>query len=350
MANANSEPMTIFVGAPMSGPLNGFGKQISAGVRAAAAVHRRDIDDSQIEFSFQDDACQKNQAVAIAENLVRQHAKMMIGHVCSVTSIGVSDIYADNKIVMLSAASSNSRLTERGLHYVFRVSGRDDVQAVAATKLMTEWFAKSQFVVVFEDEVSGKGHSEQFIKKMAETGRTPAAVYPLKDVSDVNSIVDSPAFRAAAVVYYAGHQPQELAAVLKAAREKGIGAQFLSNDGANNRALWNSAGDAAEGLLFTFDPDYAAAPAAETAVAELKTLGEGSNGFALPAFAAAEILIQAASELRKHPETDLDAYLHATRFRTALGPVSFDAKGDFAEFYSVIYRWRAGQVVLEKTR
>jgi branched-chain amino acid transport system substrate-binding protein len=271
-----------------------------------------------------------------------------MGHVCSISSIPASVVYAKNKILMLSAASSNSALTERGLHYVFRVSGRDDLQAAAAAKLMSERLGQAPFVVVFEDDVSGQGHSGQFIKKMAEVGRKPTGIFPLKEVADIQSIVDAPAFRAAAVVYYAGHQPQELAALLKAARGKGITAQFLSNDGANNKAVWTAAEGAAEGLLFTFDPDYARASSAEAAVAELKSVGAGSGGFTLPAFASAEILIQAASELRKKPSTDLDAYLHATQFQTALGPVSFDAKGDFSQFHSVVYRWKAGEVVLEQ--
>jgi branched-chain amino acid transport system substrate-binding protein len=341
-----ADPITIHVAAPLSGPQENFGKQVRAGVDAALADHKAEVERNGVTVVFEDDGCDKDRAVKIANDLVAAHAQLVLGHVCSVSSIPASAIYAANRVLMLSAASSNALLTERGLPFVFRDSGRDDVQAVAAARLMATTFRTGTFVVIYEDDITGKGHSTQFMKRVSALGRQPSAVYALRDAADIPAIVADATFREAAVVYYAGHQPAELGALLKQARETNVAAQFISNDGANNRAVWTASDGRAEGLLFTFDPDYAHAPAAAQAVATLKATGADAGGFTLPAYAAAEILIDVAGALRDRADLDMNRYLHEQTFETAIGPVSFDAKGDFAQFHSVVYRWSNGEVVL----
>jgi branched-chain amino acid transport system substrate-binding protein len=340
---ARAESVKIYVVAPLTGAQESFGNQIGLGVRAAIADNQATLADKQIEFRFIDDRCEKESAIKIAEELAEGHARLVLGHVCSVASIPAAPIYEAHKIVMLSAASSNSALTESGLSYVFRVSGRDDLQAESASAMMKGRFPNATFAVLFEDDISGQGHSAQFVRKMSELGRAPVVMLPIKGAGEVPAVVTHAELQRADVIYYAGHQPEILGLLLKTARQQGIRAQFLSNDGANNKAVWSFSDGAAQGLLFTFDPKHARQSTAKAAMATLKKAGSKGDGFTLPAYAAAEILVQAAMKMRDDPSADPQTYLHTTTFNTALGPVSFDAKGDFRQFHGMIYRWSDGE-------
>ena len=50
---------------------------------------------------IEDDPCDPQQAVAIANLIVGQQIKYVDGHACSGSSIPASDVYADNSILMM---------------------------------------------------------------------------------------------------------------------------------------------------------------------------------------------------------------------------------------------------------
>ena len=61
---------------------------------AAAAINDTGgVNERKIKIVVEDDACDPKQAVAI---------KYVDGHACSGSSIPVSDVYADNSILMMS--------------------------------------------------------------------------------------------------------------------------------------------------------------------------------------------------------------------------------------------------------
>ncbi len=74
--------------------------------------------------SIEDDVCDPKQAVAVANLIVGQQIKFVDGHACSGSSIPASDVYADNKVLMMSPASTNPTLTEKGYPTIMRLTSR----------------------------------------------------------------------------------------------------------------------------------------------------------------------------------------------------------------------------------
>ena len=57
-----------------------------------------------------DDACESQQAEAVARQMVSEGVVFVVGHVCSDASLAVSKIYERAGIIMISPASTNPRV------------------------------------------------------------------------------------------------------------------------------------------------------------------------------------------------------------------------------------------------
>lgn len=75
-----------------------------------------------------DDACDPKQAVAVANKIVNDGIKYVIGHLCSSSTQPASDIYEDEGILMISPGATNPELTQRGYQYIMRTAGLDSSQ------------------------------------------------------------------------------------------------------------------------------------------------------------------------------------------------------------------------------
>lgn len=332
---------------PFSGNLKNFGDQIHAGVEAAVDdANRRETDSSKrIRAVYLDDSCNSEAAVKIAKKVVDGNARAVLGHVCSVASMPASLVYSQAHLPMVTAASSNSAFTERGLQNVFRVTGRDDGQAPVAAQAIATQYGGKRLAIIQEADLTGRGHGERVAQELAKRGVQPVFVREIEGPQDIPGVMAQLTKENIQVVFYGGHQAPMLGSLIRSVNSSGRKVDFVSNDGAGNSSLWETAGDAAEGLLFTFDPDFAHRPEAASAVSSIRSEGAAPVGFTLNAYVAAQILIEA---LRANPTAsaeDLIEYIHRTQFDTAIGPVRFDTKGDPVGWHEELFRWHDGKVV-----
>ena len=130
VSRAPAEDLTIAVAGPMTGPVASIGEQMKRGAEAAAAAINEagGVDGRKVKIVVEDDACDPKQAVAVANLIVSQQIKFVDGHACSGSSIPASEVYADNNVLMMSPASSNPVLTEKGHPTIMRLYRRDDAQ------------------------------------------------------------------------------------------------------------------------------------------------------------------------------------------------------------------------------
>ncbi len=148
--NGAPDAVTIGVAVPRSGAYVAVGEQVLRGIEAAArdANARGGLDGRQIVLDVQDDACDSNTAVAVANHFIRQDVRLIVGHVCSNASLAASEVYAANGIVMITAASVAARLTDRGFPTIFRVCGRDDDQARLSAAVLAERFRDRKIALI----------------------------------------------------------------------------------------------------------------------------------------------------------------------------------------------------------
>ena len=137
-----ADDLVIAVAGPMTGPVASIGDQMKRGAEAAAAAinDAGGVNGRKIKIVVQDDACDPKQAVAVANLIVGEQIKFVDGHACSGSSIPASEVYAENNVLMMSPASSNPVLTEKGHPTILRLYPRDDAQGAFVAPWIAEKF------------------------------------------------------------------------------------------------------------------------------------------------------------------------------------------------------------------
>ena len=134
---ANAQ-IKVGVAGPLTGPNAAFGAQLKNGAEQAVADinAKGGINGQKIELVFGDDVSDPKQGVSVANKMVGDGVKFVMGHFNSGVTIPASEVYAENGILMISPSATNPKITERGLWNVFRTCGRDDQQGEVAGKYL----------------------------------------------------------------------------------------------------------------------------------------------------------------------------------------------------------------------
>ena len=144
-------------------------------------------------------------------------------------------------------------------------------------------------------------------------------------------------------VLYVGGYHTEAGLIVRQMRDQGMKTVLMSGDALVTDEYWQITGDAGEGTLMTFSPDPRKNPQAAPVVKEFTDKGVDPEGYVLYTYAAVQAWAQAANAAGK---TDFDAVVKALddgTFKTVLGDVKFDSKGDVTLPGYVLYEWSKGK-------
>ncbi|OWJ65318.1 branched-chain amino acid ABC transporter substrate-binding protein [Inquilinus limosus] len=338
----------IGLGAPLTGPNASFGEQMKRGTDAAvkALNDAGGVNGEKITVVYGDDASDPRQGVAAANELVGEGVVAVIGHFNSSVSIPASAVYAEEGIVQISPASTNPQLTEQGQKTTFRTCGRDDQQGEVAGPFLAEKY-KGKNVAILQDQTTyGKGLADATKAAMNKAG--------LKEVlyegitvgeKDFSAVVSKMKQAKVDVIYYGGLL-SEAGLILRQAREQGLTAQFISGDGIVAEEFWGITGDAGQGVLMTFGADQRNSPAAKDVVAKFKADNYDPTGYTLYSYAAVQAWAQAATKAKSFEGPKVAEALHdGSLYKTVLGELSFDEKGDRKQADYVFWIWNSGKFV-----
>ncbi|SEE92486.1 branched-chain amino acid transport system substrate-binding protein [Rhizobiales bacterium GAS191] len=336
--------IVVGVALPRTGPVASVGEQVFKGATAAA----KDINDKggilgqKLVLEFEDDACDPKQAVSIANRFLQNGTRLIVGHVCSGASIVASDIYAENGMLMVSAASNSAKLTDRGLPGIFRVCGRDDQQGELIARILSERIAGRKIAILHDKTPYSKGIVDAVKVNLNAHGVNETlfdAINPGE--RDYTAVITRLKASGIGLVFYGGYHP-EMGTLVRQAAEQGYEAQWFGTSGISTKEFSAIAGPASDGVLMTFNPDPRRHSEAASVVSAFKAQGVDPEGFTLYAYTAVQVLAEAAEMGNSADPKAVAATLKAKRFPTILGEVGFDAKGDITAPGYVLYVWRGG--------
>jgi branched-chain amino acid transport system substrate-binding protein len=336
----------IGVAGPMTGSFSPYGAQMAAGAAQAASVinARGGLNGERVELVVLDDLSDPTRAEAIAQSLVEQEVSAVIGHFTTGASNAAAPIYADAGIVMISPASTDPTLTERGLWNVFRVVQRDDHQGDVAGRHLATEFGEGRIGIVHDKSAYGKGLADRARQVMNELGATDV-LYAGIDVGESSyaSLVARLRDADLDVVFFGGLHA-EAGIILRQMRDAGIDATFIAGDGILSPSFVTLAGEAAEGALMTAALEFGADENGQALMSALDEAGLESGRYALNTFVALRSLEEASRIAGTNdPRVIADTMRAGTQLDTEIGPISFDARGDatFAEYG--LFAWREGE-------
>jgi len=90
----------------------------------------------------------------------------------------------------------------------------------------------------------------------------------------------------------------------------------------------------------TFGPDPPKRKTAAVIVKTFKDKGYDPEGYTLYTYAAFQVWAQAAKKAGTVDSKKVAATMHASKWDTVLGPISFDKKGDITAIDYVFYAWK----------
>lgn len=142
---------------------------------------------------------------------------------------------------------------------------------------------------------------------------------------------------------YIGGYHNDVALMVRQARERGFNGEFASVDALNTSEFWRIAGSAGEGVRFTDAASLADLPSARTVVVNFRAHGSEPEGYALNAYAAVQAWAAGAEIAKSTIGADVAAALRANTIPTVLGDLDWDAKGDLKNPRYAWYVWSDGE-------
>jgi branched-chain amino acid transport system substrate-binding protein len=332
---AYAQDLKLGVLGPITGPNAAFGKQLTDGADLAIADinAKGGILGRKLVAVRGDDASDPKQGV--------DGVKHLVGPFNSGVTIPASEVYAENGAIMITPSATNPRVTERGLWNVFRTCGRDDQQGAVAADYLAKNFAGKKVAVVHDKTPYGQGLADETRKAMNAKG--------LKEVlyegvntgeKDFSALVTKLKTAGADVVYWGGLHT-EGGLIVRQMRDQGVKAPLMSGDGITSDEFASIAGPGAEGTLMTFPPDPRKRPEAQAVVKAFQAKGINPEAYTLYTYAAVEVLAEAAKRANSLDSKKMAEEIKKGQpFKTVIGDLSFDKKGDITRPDYVMYTWK----------
>jgi branched-chain amino acid transport system substrate-binding protein len=345
VSGAAQAQIKLGVAGPLTGNNAAFGAQLKNGAEQAVA----DINAAggvlgqKIAIQVGDDAGDPKQGVSLANKMAADGVKWVVGHFNSGVSIPSSEVYQEAGMIQITPASTNPKFTERGMWNTFRTCGRDDQQGAVAGNYLATHFKGKKVAVVHDKTPYGKGLADETQKAMEAKGLKAVLYEGINTGEKDYSALVSKLKQAGIDAIYFGGLHTEAGLIIRQMRDQGLNATMMSGDGITDKEFAQIAGPGAEGTLMTFGPDARKNPNAKDAVAKFKAKNIDPEAYTLYSYASVQILAQAAAEAKStDPKKMADVMRSGKAFKTVIGDISYDKKGDITRPDYVVYSWKKG--------
>jgi len=340
----HADTIKIALAGPVTGPVAQYGDMQMTGAQMAIEKINEagGVNGSQLEGIVYDDACDPKQAVAVANKIVNDGIKFVVGHLCSSSTQPASDIYEDEGVIMITPASTNPDITERGYTMLFRTIGRDDQQAPSAGVYIAETVKPKNLAIVHDKQQYGEGLAS-VVKDTVESNGMTVAMYEgiTAGDKDFSSLIAKMQKADIDFVYYGGYHP-ELGLILRQSAEKNFDAGFMGPEGVGNSEINSISGGASEGLMITSLPSFELRPENKALVEAFKAKDQDPSGaFVMTSYAAVKAIADAIAMTEGTNTEEIQKALRSNSFDTPIGEINFDDKGDLEKFDFVVYEWHA---------
>lgn len=339
-----ADTLKIGLAGPKTGPVAQYGDMEFIGAQMAIEQINKagGVKGKQLEGVIYDDACDPKQAVAVANKIVNDGVKFVVGHLCSSSTQPASDIYEDEGILMVTPAATSPDITNRGYKLIFRTIGLDNMQGPTAGKFIVEHVKPKIVAVIHDKQQYGEGIATAVKQTLDKAGIKVAMFEGINSGDkDFSSLIAKLKQANVDFVYYGGYHP-ELGLILRQAVEKGLTAKFMGPEGVGNSSISAIAGKASEGLLVTLPRSFDQDPKNQALVQAFKDKKQDPSGpFVFPSYAAVQVIAEGIAKAGDEKPEDVAKALRSNTFNTPTGELAFDEKGDLKNFEFVVYEWHA---------
>jgi branched-chain amino acid transport system substrate-binding protein len=328
---------------PVTGPNAAFGAQLKNGTDQAVEDINAGggIMGQKITLSYGDDVSDPKQGVSIANKFAGDGIKFVIGPFNSGVTMPSSEVYAESGILEITPSATNPKITERNLWNIFRTCGRDDQQGAVAAAYIVKNMKGKKIAIVHDKTTYGQGLADETKKAMNKSGMKEVLYEGINlGEKDFSALVSKIKAANADLVYWGGLHT-EGGLIVRQMRDQGVKAVLMGGDGITSDEFATVGGPGVEGTLMTFPPDPRKRPEAKAVVEKFRAKKFEPEAYTLYSYAAVEIIKQAAEQAKSLDPKKVAEVMHSgKKFKTVIGELGYDKKGDITRPDYVMYVWK----------
>lgn len=253
-AHAQEQVIKIGQTGPLSGPNAFAGKDNESGTRLAIEelnAKKLSVAGKTLKFELQseDDQCDPKAGVAVAQKLVDDGVKFVMGPYCSGVAIPASRVYSEGG-ALVSTVGTNPKVTEGGYKNLFRIIAGDNQigssMATYAAKVL-----KAKTAAIIDDRTAfGQGVAAEFIKEAKVQGISILGQeYTTDKATDFSAILTNIKAKKPDVVFFGGYAPQA-GPMARQMQQLAIKAKMLGGDTLCSPEMGKLGGDAVNDMVF----------------------------------------------------------------------------------------------------
>ncbi len=339
-AGAHAEDQTVVIGhtGPLSGANAFAGKDNENGVRLATeelTAKKIEVGGKTLKFTLQseDDQCDPKSGVQVAQKLVDQGVKFVMGPYCSGVAIPAESLY-DGGGVIMSTVGTNPAVTEKGFKRVFRIVASDSQigssMAIYAAKVL-----KVKKVAVIDDRSAyGQGVAEEFAKEAKKQGLDLVGREFTTDKSvDFSAILTNLKSKGPEAIFFGGYAPQA-APMIKQIKQLAMPAKLLGGDTLCSPEMGKLGGDAVNETLYCAQGgsmlDRADAGKAFKASYQ-KRFGQPADVYAASFYDQVNFIADAMQKAKSTDPEKVAEQLHSASYKGIVGTYAYDEKGNLKD-------------------
>lgn len=310
------EDETINIGAilPLSGATAKYGERSKLGIELAIQEIKQQYPDFDFQIYYEDSIYDPKEAVNAYNKLKNINNIDAVITSASHVSLAIQPISnKDNTFQMAIFSSAGTYTTPNDLS--FRVTAKSEIESRTLADFIKDKNYK-KLAILYLDNDFGIGFKDS-IKNTLKQNKAKTKV-----VSEQAFLLDTKEFRTPLIklkqynpdaIFIVG-TAKHYALVLKQAEELGIKAQFITMHSAEDSTLTETAGDLANGLVYSYPFDST-------------TKNQLPDTYAAQGYEGFKLTTLAFIECGKDNEC-VKNYLENTEFNSVFGPLSFDENGD----------------------
>lgn len=324
---AHAQEPVVGLAAPLTENFELLGQQLRDGARVAAQSMGARIVEA-------DTQCSTEGGEAAARSLIDQNVSVVVGFLCTDAIDAALPLFAKAEIPVITPGVRTATLTdqrERTGWPVFRTAPRADAERDAVARLLLPRWRDAFFAIVDDGTIYGRELAENLRASAELQELKPVFIDTFRPQLDNQIALAGRLKRSGATHVFVGGDRSDIAILARDAA--GMDYQLVIAGGEALRAE-ESTIPLADGTLMVGLPRWADI-ATESAKSALDDAGIVPDGYVLPAFAATELAISAL----RAGSGAIATTLQSGTFQTALGPYSFDEKGDLEQPLYQLFRF-----------
>ncbi|MCK5932455.1 MAG: ABC transporter substrate-binding protein [Fulvimarina manganoxydans] len=310
----------IGIAAPLTDSAALLGEQIEAGAKAAAGT-------AGVETVTADTACTSEGGKAAAERLLAEGASIVIGFLCTEAIEAALPILTGKGVPVIDVGVRANRLTdrrERSGQLVWRVAPRSDAEATAIAESVATRWSDEPFGFIEDGSIANRALTDTVRRLLGDKGLQPSLMDNFRPAEEKQFGLARRLQRSGVTRFVIAGDRPDIAVILRDAAELGLDLEVIGGESLmDETSVDQPLGD---GVIAVLPP--------MRFPALVETLGDKARGYTGPAYASAEIAVEAFA-LAKESDRSLADILNGETFETVLGPARFDEKGD-----SGLLAWR----------